>query len=83
MKRNHEEKIIIELVNQFKSLRLKSGLSHNKLAKQSDVTRSGISQIEAGKRRPTLLVCLKIAHGLDENLGEIIAECERKVYKNK
>jgi putative transcriptional regulator len=82
MQKNLEEDIIIELVKHFKMLRQKQGLSHNKLALKAGITRSAISQIESGKRTPTLIVGLKLAHALGQNLGAIIAACERKIYKS-
>ena len=82
MKKNYEEKIIECLVGYLKTIRLKSGLSHNKLALKAGVTRSAISQIEAGKRTPTLIVCLKLAHGLGRNLGDLIVRCEREIHKD-
>lgn len=81
MQKNLEEEIVIELVKHFKMLRQKHGLSHNKLALKAGITRSAISQIESGKRTPTLIVCLKLSHALGQNLGTIIAGCERKIYK--
>jgi DNA-binding XRE family transcriptional regulator len=77
-----EEKIIIALVKHFKTLRLQQGLSHSKLATLAGITRPAISQIESGKRTPTIIVCLKIAHALGERLGEVIARCEREIYKS-
>jgi len=62
--------------------RIYNGLSRNNLAVRAGVTRPAISQIESGKRKPTLIVCLRIAHALGKNLGEIISECEKEIYKN-
>lgn len=81
MRKNHEEEIITELVRRLKELRLKSGLSHNKLSLKAGITRPAISQIESGKRTPTLIVCLKIAHALEKSLGDIIARCEHEINK--
>jgi len=81
MKKTREEKIINELVRYLKILRLRSDLSHNKLSLKAGITRPAISQIESGKRMPTLLVCLKIARALGKNLGDIIAVCEQEADK--
>ncbi|MGB9153267.1 MAG: helix-turn-helix transcriptional regulator [Alphaproteobacteria bacterium] len=74
-----EEKIVRGLVDHFRMLRLEKGLSHNKLATLAGVTRPAISLIENGKRIPTLIVCLKIAHALDISLGRTIAKYESKL----
>jgi putative transcriptional regulator len=81
MKKTREEKIIRELVRQLKMLRLEKHLLHNKLSIKAGITRPAISQIESGKRTPTLLVCLKIAYALGESLGDLIDRCERECDK--
>lgn len=81
MKKDREKLIVAELVKSLTALRLAEGLSHNKLAMKAGVTRPAISQIESGKRKPTLVVCLKIARALDKNLGDIIAKCEKELEK--
>ena len=77
-----EEKIVRALVERFKTLRCERGLSHNKLALLAGITRPAISQIEGGKRIPTIIVCLKIAHALDQKLGDIVAQCEHEAYNS-
>lgn len=81
MKNKYEEKIIYELVEHLKKLRLEKKLSHNKLSIKAGVSRPAISQIEARKRTPTLIVCLKVARALDVKLGDLVAKCEEKIYK--
>jgi DNA-binding XRE family transcriptional regulator len=81
MQKTHEGKIIAALVQHFKMLRLEQGLSHNKLAQKACITRPAISQIESGKRIPTLMVCLKISHALGKKLGDLIATFEDEFYQ--
>lgn len=81
MKKTTEQKIIAELVRHFKTLRLRQDLSHNKLSIKAGITRPAISQIESGKRIPTLLVCLKISRALGVSLGDIIALYEKELHK--
>ena len=81
MHKSKEKEIIGELVKHLKMLRVQAGLSHNKLALKAGVTRPAISQIESGKRTPTLVVCLKLARALDQQLGELIAFYEHEIYK--
>ena len=82
MDNGSEKEIIAELVRHLKVLRLRKGLSHNKLSLLAGITRPAVSQIESGKRIPTMLLCLKIARALGKNLSDILAKCERKIYKS-
>ena len=58
------------------------GLSHEALAKKAKVTRPAISHIENSKRKPSLLVCLRIAEGLDTSLAGLISKAESKIRRN-
>jgi len=60
----------------LKRLREEQGLSQGALAKLAGVTRPAISHIENSKRRPTLMVSLKIAHALGLELSEVIHTAE-------
>lgn len=52
------------------------GLSHEKLALMSGVTRSTISNIEANRKSPTLATCYKVSKSLGIALSDLIRECE-------
>lgn len=65
-------KTVKDTVKRFKALRLSGGLSHEALAQRAGVTRAAISLIESGKRRPSLLVALRIAAALDTNLSTVL-----------
>lgn len=82
MKNNRSERVINRIVKQFKELRMASGMSHDDLAKMSGVTRPAISHIEGGKRRPSLLLALKISNALGTGLADIVREAEAQ-EKNK
>ena len=51
-----------DLVKRFKAHRQEQGLSHEVLARKAGITRPAVSHIEGGKRNPTLMVALRIAH---------------------
>jgi DNA-binding XRE family transcriptional regulator len=72
------ETIVKETARQLKSLRLKRGMSHEALAQRAGVTRPAISHIEAGKRKPSLLLTLKICQALGIRLSEILRGVEKK-----
>ena len=76
MGRTKEEIAVDLIVSRFKEIRLEQGLSHETLAKKAGLHRTYIGLIEANKRKPSLLNCLKIASALDCNLSELIRETE-------
>lgn len=75
------EKILEDVVAEFKRLRLEKGFSHDKLATRAGVTRSAISHVESGRRKPSLLLCLKIAKALDIPLGSLVSEVEHRTVE--
>ncbi len=77
MHTNRAETIIRSLAKQLAVLRKKLGLSHEVLAARAGVTRAAISFIESGKRRPTLLILLKLAHAMDADLSSLLRKAER------
>lgn len=72
MKNKKAEKIVLKLLNEFERIRREKGLSHEKLAEMSDLSRSTISLLESKKITPTLLTCLKIANALEVDLYELL-----------
>lgn len=78
MKTNHPERIVHKIISQFKALRLARNMSHEELAQRSGVTRPAISHIESGKRKPSLLMSLKLAESLGKNLSDILREAEKE-----
>ncbi len=81
MKNNKSVDIIKNITEQLKALRKARGMSHEELAKKSGVTRPAISHIEGGKRKPSLLMSLKLAEALGQKLSEIIRNAEEQENK--
>jgi len=77
MRNDYAESILTGVVKALKDARLKKGLSHESLAQKAGITRPAISHIENGKRKPTLLICLKIAQALDLKLWQLIKKAEK------
>lgn len=75
--RDNAENILNSIVKTLAETRKAKGLSHEALAQKSGVTRPAISHIEAGKRKPSLLVCLRMAKALDLKLWEVIKKVEK------
>lgn len=81
MKETHADLLLQNVITLLKELRKEKGLSHEKLAKQSQVTRAAISHIENGNRKPSLLVCLRIADALGVSLAQVLVEAENRLGK--
>lgn len=77
MHHDRADDIIQSLAQQLCSLRKKLGLSHEALAAKAGVTRAAVSFIESGKRKPTLMILLKLACALDSNLSVLLKKAER------
>ena len=72
MKNCQAEQLVCEIVQHLRELRQKKGLSHETLAKKAGISRPAISHIENGKRKPSLMVCIKLANALDTTLADIM-----------
>jgi DNA-binding XRE family transcriptional regulator len=81
MQKNRAELIIISLAGQLAGLRKKLGFSHEMLAVKAGVTRAAISFIESGKRKPTLLILIKLASAMDTDLSSLLKKAERACEK--
>jgi transcriptional regulator with XRE-family HTH domain len=60
----------------LKAKRLALGISHEKLAAASGVSRSAISMIEGGQRSASLVTCHALCEALGESVGSIAREAE-------
>jgi len=78
MKSSLPEKTVAFVVDALTKARKDQGMSHDKLANATGLSRPAISLIESGKRQPTLLTCIKIATALGLSLGELLIKAEKK-----
>ena len=76
--KQYSELVLSELVSRLKQARLQKGMSHDVLAQKAGVSRPAISHIENGKRKPSLILCIKLARALDVKLSDIIADIEKR-----
>lgn len=76
------ERLITLVIEQFKTMRLAQGMSHEVLARKTGVTRPAISHIESGKRKPSLHMSLKLAKALNHNLSDIIYQAEQRAHQD-
>jgi transcriptional regulator with XRE-family HTH domain len=74
--------VFANIIRQFVELRHAQGLSHESLARLTGVTRPAISHIESGKRKPSLLVSLKLAAALNLSLSDLVkhAETQQQIH---
>ncbi|WP_342686252.1 MULTISPECIES: helix-turn-helix transcriptional regulator [unclassified Methanoculleus] len=63
----------------IKEIRSERSLSQEILAKKSNLDRTYISQIETGKKSPTLSTVFKIAHALDVLPSELLLRVEERL----
>ncbi len=77
MLKNHSTRVVSEVVKQLRDLRKKKGLSHEALAEKAGVSRPAVSHIESGKRKPSLVVTVKLCDALEVDLSEILREVEK------
>lgn len=63
--------IHIEIGNRIRQLRVKKGLSQEKLAELSELNTSYIGQIERGEKNPSVDTVYRIASALDVDLPEL------------
>lgn len=81
-KDNHEH--LYKCLGEVITLRRKRlGLSQEELAKQSEVDRAFISNIERGKRNPSFGIVRSISDGLKMRLSRLVANCEQCEERHK
>jgi len=61
----------------IKQARLERGWSQAMLAGKAGVSRTGVTMVENGNRRPTHYFCHALAKALDRDLSEFVSEAER------
>lgn len=81
MKKGYSEAILEGLVVELRDVRRGKRISHESLAKTAGVSRAAISHIESGRRRPSLLMCLKVAEALGVPFSELVNKVEKEIDK--
>jgi DNA-binding XRE family transcriptional regulator len=79
MKNHLSQKTVEAVIDALKEERKKQGISHETLAEAAGLHRSAISLIEAHKRQPTLLTCVKLATALKCDLGAMLSKVQKKL----
>jgi|GEM_PF-1216087 len=73
--------LVIELLEIFKEIRLKKGMSHQQVADKAHVSRAIISFMESKKRNPTVQLAGRLASALGYELSALIKMAEKRVEK--
>lgn len=81
MKNMRLDELMPLIIEQMVLLRKKQGMSHEVLATKAGVTRTAVSYIENGKRKPTLLLAMKLAHALGVDFSELLRRAEETYLK--
>ena len=81
MAKKYPEQVLKETVVLLMAIRQEQEVSYQVLAREAGVSRPAISFVEQGKRKPSLLLCLKLALALHVSLGKVLQEAERRVQE--
>jgi DNA-binding XRE family transcriptional regulator len=74
----YEDHILNETIRQvFLDCRRESGLTQNTASLQSNITRQFISQVEVGKRMPSITTLSALARVYNKSLSELFKEVDR------
>lgn len=74
----HMDSLSLRFGRIIRELRLRKGVSQERLAEQASLDRTFVSMIERGRRRPTLDTAKRLADALGSPLSKIIAFAEKK-----
>ena len=67
-----EQQVVDAVLARLVQARVKKGISQNRLAELTGLSRSGIRHLEDGETNPTLYSILKIAKALNVKIGRMI-----------
>lgn len=73
---SNADKILLNFIEIIREERLKQGISHEKLTALAGIHRTALSHIENNRRKPSLLICIKLANALGYQLSDLIKLAE-------
>jgi transcriptional regulator with XRE-family HTH domain len=77
MRDKSSETLTAKLVAELAKLRKEHGISHEKLAEKTGLSRATISYTESGKSMPTILTCVRIAKALGVRLSDVLSKFDK------
>jgi transcriptional regulator with XRE-family HTH domain len=63
----------------IREIRKRQGLSHETLCDAANLDRTFLSQVETGRKQPSLLTVFRIAAALKQDVSEILGQVERRL----
>ncbi|WP_427834131.1 helix-turn-helix domain-containing protein [Actinobacillus pleuropneumoniae] len=72
-----ENKLIIDIGITITKLRKKKNLSQESLAELSEIHRTYLSEVEGGKRNPTISVLNRVVEALGISMSDFFQEVDR------
>lgn len=78
MKHLRADLVTVRLLRLLKEERKRQGISHQTLADAAGVNRSTVSLIEAGKRTPTITLCLKLTWALGLDFATLVENAQKE-----
>lgn len=81
MKKDAPESIMRDVIGQLSELRKKNGLSCQLLASRAGISRAAISHLENGRRKPSLMLALKLSAALNVELSDLLKKAEAVFIK--
>lgn len=66
-------------MNKLTKLREAKGWSQQKLSDTSGVSQAYISELELGRKNPTIKILLKLSQALEVPINKLIAETQKEV----
>ena len=77
MPRDQDQDIVDAVILRLMEVRVKKGISQNRLAEMAGLSRSGIRHLEDGENSPTLYSLLRISKALNVKIGRLIGSIIR------
>lgn len=75
---DRDQKIVDALIARLVAVRVKRGISQNRLSEIAGMSRSGLRHLESGENNPTLYSLLRIARALEIKLGPLLGTLVRE-----
>ncbi|MBN7122882.1 hypothetical protein BSU01_14355 [Erwinia billingiae] len=73
------DEFLVSLGNRLKTLRMDKSLTQSELSLKSSLDRTYISNLENGKRNPSILSLRRIAYALEVPIEKLLTESKNRV----
>lgn len=78
-KASQTDYLLQKVIAHFRLLRKEQKLSHESLSKKAGISRPALSHIESGRRKPSLMLAIRVAHALGTDLSSILHKAESEM----